>query len=304
MATCPNTSFQLSRMRASRTSCSQSARTSAGPETPSGAATGAGRPRDAHCSYCSSRNSLRGSSAPSPGESAASATPSSSGAGCVLRYSLQIARTRSDRGERAPTASPASSSASSTTARSSGGMPAWNSVHLPSSSGSVAASTSFFNARTVPARARSTQSASVSPRAAGITASACRGDTSPARTAARSSGRLSSSRASRSSFCAVLAAIPSSSRAKSPFPEWPALSAPSQAASACNPSPRATSSAPGPRASIANSLSSTPANSAQARASRSRGSGQSTSEATDASASSRASSEPPLSRKDFVTRKP
>ena len=97
--------------------------------------------------------------------------------------------------------------------RSSGGTFVRTRVHFSSSSPAAASFTAAFNARTVSKRARATHAASASPRATGSTASACRTLTSPARTAARSNGRTRSSRARCATFCAVLAAIPSTSRA-------------------------------------------------------------------------------------------
>jgi hypothetical protein len=68
-------------------------------------------------------------------------------------------------------------------------------------------------ARTVSPRARSTQAASSSPRATGSTTCAFRAETSPLRTASRSSGLSRSARASFARFRALVGEHPSRSRA-------------------------------------------------------------------------------------------
>jgi len=73
--------------------------------------------------------------------------------------------------------------------------------------------TAALSDRTVSAFARRIHRASSSPIATGATVSALRTLTSPRRTASLKSGRSRSLRASRAIFTAVLALIPSSSRA-------------------------------------------------------------------------------------------
>ena len=82
-----------------------------------------------------------------------------------------------------------------------------------SSSGSGGAFTAFARARTDSVFARTIQCACCSPTATLTMVSALRSVISPRRTASRTSGRSRSLRASRAFFSAVLAFIPSSSRA-------------------------------------------------------------------------------------------
>ena len=212
----PNASSHCARRPARRRSSASRSNGSVSAAPATGARTGSVCSRNAHCAVCCSRYSMRGSRPSSTGPYRTPAPAASSGWPCAPRYSLQIASIRCHFGAVAPRIFPASSSALSTTGRASGDTGTEMRSHASSCSGSapVAVLTAAFRARTVsPLRARATHEASSSPRATGSTVSACRAVTSPVQTASRKSGRPRSSRASRAIFCAVLAAMPSRSRA-------------------------------------------------------------------------------------------
>jgi hypothetical protein len=107
----------------------------------------------------------------------------------------------------------ASANASSTLARCFGDIGTQSCFQGPSSSSPAGLPRSALSCRTVFFPARSAQKASASPLATESTISALRGVTLPLRTASRRRGRFRRPRASRSIFAAVLALMPSASRA-------------------------------------------------------------------------------------------